>query len=87
MDKEKEIQEMADIAEIYCSNHFDEKICNNEDDCNKCTFYALAEAGYRKADEVRKETAKEILQEVGEYMSGYIWFKELCEKYGVEVDE
>lgn len=37
--------------------------------------------------DTRKETAKEILQEVGKVCGDYQWFKNLCKKYGVEVDE
>ena len=35
----------------------------------------------------RKETAKEILQEVGKACCDYQWFKNLCKKFGVEVEE
>lgn len=34
----------------------------------------------------RKETAKEILQEVGKVCGDYQWFKNLCKQYGVEVE-
>ena len=36
---------------------------------------------------VRKETAKEILREVGKVCGDYQWFKNLCKQYGVEVEE
>lgn len=59
----------------------------------------MHDAGYRKADEVRKETAKEILYmlyEMGidngilEYckifdVNGVSLAKQICEKYGVEM--
>lgn len=46
----------------------------------------LREAGYRKENETRKETAEEILKEVRKNADGR-WLAEICEKYGVEVDE
>ena len=53
----------------------------------------LYNADYRKADEVRKETAREILTELSNISVGglvmklknYPQFKEICEKYQVEV--
>ncbi len=53
----------------------------------------LYKAGYRKADEVRKEIAKEILRELGNITVGglvmrlknYPQFKEICKKYQVEI--
>ena len=53
----------------------------------------LYNADYRKADEVRKETAKEILTELSNISVGrlvmklkkYPQFKEICKKYGVEI--
>lgn len=61
----------------------------------------LDDMGYRKADEVRKEKAKEIFQELynlpvcehptigtGQYTFGRRFVKQWAkEKYGVEVDE
>lgn len=43
--------------------------------------------GYELTDKTRKETAKEILQEVRKVCGDYQWFKNLCEKYGVEVQD
>ena len=34
-----------------------------------------------------KETAREILKEVGKTCGDYQWFKNLCKQYGVEVEE
>ena len=53
----------------------------------------LYNADYRKVDEVRKETAKEILTELSNISVGglvmklknYPQFKEICKKYQVEV--
>lgn len=53
----------------------------------------LYNADYLKADEVRKETAREILTELSNISVGglvmklknYPQFKEICEKYQVEV--
>ena len=35
--------------------------------------------------QIRKETAREILQEVGKCCGDYQWFKNLCKQFGVEV--
>lgn len=42
--------------------------------------------GYELKDKTRKQTAKEILQEVRKVCGDYQWFKNLCKQYGVEVD-
>lgn len=55
----------------------------------------LYAAGYRKADTVRKETAKEILTIVGNItdseewtkLKNYQWFTDLCAKYGVKIKQ
>lgn len=55
----------------------------------------LYAAGYRKADTVRAETAKEILTIVGNIADGeewtklkdYQWFTDLCTKYGVKIKQ
>ena len=81
MDKEKEIEEIEKIIEntmVIC----DDYICIGAHE----TAEKIVNIGYRKADEVRKETAKEILKEVRQNAGGR-WLAELCEKYGVEVDE
>ena len=58
MDKQKEIEEMVEIARKHGQKVFQEteSYADIYDDMT-----AVYEAGYRKADEVRKETAKEIL--------------------------
>lgn len=56
MDKEKEIEEICEIFETDVGVY--------RDDCLLSCKYAarlLVENGYRKAEEVKKETAKEIL--------------------------
>lgn len=60
MDKEKEIEEMVDVLWRHCGNLINE-YCEGESNCANCIAKKLTDAGYRKADEVRKETAKEIL--------------------------
>ena len=85
-DKEKQIEEMAKIL--------DNQLCGNYEDAAT----ALYEAGYRKIDikcfaddlaaikeEVRKETAKEIYEQLQGHGTTLVkkWIKE---KYSVEVD-
>lgn len=96
MNKEKEIEEMAEfIGETLSVRHegdrFPLTVLTRD-------FLArrIIKAGYRKADEVRKEMAKEILQDLYDEASKYCddtmglntyEIKQLAKKYGVEVDE
>ena len=96
MDKEKEIEGMADLI-----GH------NKYVRTNEQVACILFDEGYRFADEVRKETAKEILQDVKSTLAILMVHGEYCDdwncgkviefidkvinpvetKYGVEVDE
>ncbi len=95
MSKQKEIEEMADVLWGHCGNLINE-YCEGKSHCANCIAKKLTDAGYRKADEVRKETAKEILQDLYDEASKYCddtmglntyEIKQLANKYGVEVDE
>lgn len=55
-------------------------------DCYENFLAFLETAGYRKDEEVRKETAREILDEVAKHYGG-AWLVELYKKFGVEVGE
>lgn len=60
MDKEKEIEEMRKIVQDNaCENLADGYVNTIDDD-----ILALYNAGYRKADEVKKETAKKIFEQL-----------------------
>lgn len=87
MGKEKEIEEMASI--IY--SKLNTGTYDNAFDDVGDAVVALQEAGYRKADDVRKETAKEILQVVyNEWFRSEtidLFVKNLAKKYGIKVDE
>ena len=83
MDKEKEIEEMAKFILKNRTGEDSEWIANG-----------LYEIGYRKADEVRKETAKRIADwlEEGCFSAGLdtsvFFIAELIRRsYGVEVEE
>ena len=81
MSKQKEIEEMADLIGHNKYVRTSEQVA--------CILF---DAGYRKADEVRKETAKEILDKLLTIMPhGYEQVKAFVkvreEEYGVEVDE
>ena len=83
MDKEREIEKMVEIARKH-----GQKIYKEADIYDDMT--AVYEAGYRKADEVRKETAKEVLDKLLTIMPhGYEQVKAFVkvreEEYGVEV--
>ena len=95
MDREKEIEEIEKIIEDNAYTYdYIWTVFGTSSAAEK-----LIDAGYRKADEVRKETAKEILQMlvgrtlVNKEVDGY-WFwtitaddvRFIAEKYGVEVE-
>ena len=88
LDREKELNQM--LQTIYRAGVMSETY-------NKLVAKVLIDAGYRKANEVRKETAKEILQAMNEKMNMLTgcgvpyhvkqFMEEIAKKYGVEVDE
>ena len=102
MTKQEQIEEMVktivDREKRYVIGETECKKCN----LNKCDLHcnihsnisydceALYNAGYRKADEVRKETAKEIIEwikgikHIGSLRCNLI---EIAITYGVEVEE
>ncbi len=92
MDREKEIQEIATVDSVCAKAEAACKKC-----AKKCVHYYRAidlyNAGYRKADEVRKETAKEIIQKTHDMYKKYgigkllLWANALAAEYGVEVKE
>lgn len=84
MNKEKEIEEMAKVIVNFKEKHdIPLGVGFHSVDLSK----HIIEAGYRKAEDVRKETAKDILQELYPYIGHWLTFKALKEKYGVEVEE
>lgn len=90
VNKQKEIEEMAIHIDETCDDVEDNK-CNSRK-CSLCMSKHLVKEGYRKADEVRKETAKEILQGIYALCKerGQIQFDDVfywAMKYGVGVDE
>ena len=100
MNKEKEIEEMANImynADIaskllafsleIVNNAFDKsKDLNSELHKDKLLAEELIKVGYRKADEVRKETAKEIADFL-KSIDFNLLPNVILEKYGVETDK
>ena len=99
--QEQQIEEIAKIACVACAPHAVCPILPDFRPCEAAKEYAKAvyDAGYRKADGVRKETAKEILdmlydlgidKEILECcgtfdVNGVSLAKQICEKYGVEM--
>lgn len=88
MNKEKEIEEMEfalakSISFIYATQR---GVDYND------TAKSMISLGYRKADEVRKETASEICEAVikkyhiGAYLTDS-WVIELAKQYGAELNE
>jgi hypothetical protein len=100
--KQEQIEEMAKIACATCAAG---ACCEPVDarPCDAALEYAeaLYDAGYRKADEVRKETAREILDmlydkcseindETGEGMGNFVSDDDilfLAKHYGVEIEK
>ena len=77
MDREKEIDRMVEIAREYSKD-----IANTPYYKGVVTdMTALYEAGYRKAEEVRKETAKEILQDVKSTLAILMVHGEYCDDW------
>ena len=95
MDKEKEIDELHYlIKELACRldrADIEHEWIEGQYPTEKEYAKALIDAGYRKADEVRKETAKEIFQEWHSDLkikgedTNYV--RLLAKMYGVEVEE
>lgn len=101
MTKQEQIEEISKTACVACAPHNCCPLPANFRPCEAALEYAKAvyDGGYRKADGVRKETAKEILDmlydigidnEILECCSiydvdGASLAKQICEKYGVEV--
>ena len=93
--KNKEMQ-IEEMAKIYCKTEF---LCNNGCQTEGCRIYEICDtlynAGYRKADEVRKETAEKILNELIDSSNKITFFDcrmalgldKLAKKYGVEIKE
>jgi hypothetical protein len=100
MTKQEQIEEMAVIGCVRNPQ------AHTAEECAKCDFkqgqcnaYRHAEklynAGYRKAEEVRKETAEKILNELIDSSNKITFFDcrmalgldKLTEQYGVEVEE
>ena len=102
-EEQKQIEETCEtiasmICEIYnpqCDEYEPHTCSHCYANTTKIGDFAemLYNADYRKADEVRKETAKEIFTELGNITVGrlvmrlknYPQFKEICKKYQVEV--
>ena len=88
MNKEKEIEEMVEIARKYSENFANTPYYKGV----YTDMEAIYEAGYRKADKVRKETAKEIWKDFKlqrNHFDDWEWevVKLICRTYGIEVDE
>lgn len=73
MTKQEQIEKMAKIACATCAPHNCCPLTANFRPCDAALEYAEAiyNAGYRKADEVRNETAKEILDKLNALMEQY----------------
>ena len=101
MSKEKERKEFEEIEEIYdiIASDIDINILEGDFDKIDYEFVGIKRAakeiiseGYRKADEVRKETAKEILQkwyneDKATQGDSKDYILEIAYDYGVEVEE
>ena len=93
MNKQKQIEELKKILCTPCAELVEE----HDKTKNLPAIYAetLYNAGYRKADEVRKETAEKILNELIDSSNKITFFDcrmalgldKLAKQYGVEVEE
>ena len=103
MTKQEQIEEMAKTACVACSPKACCPLLPNARPCDAALEYAKAvyDGGYRKANGVRKETAKEILDMLYDMgidkgmleccricdVNGVSLAKQICEKYDVEVEQ
>ncbi len=103
MTKQEQIEEMAKTACVACAPQAVCPILPDFRPCEAAKEYAKAvyDAGYRKVDTVRKETAKEILDMLYDMgidketleccrifdVNGVSLAKQICEKYDVEVEK
>ena len=86
----KEIEEMANAISKSCEEQIEKNRCASLR-CEMCMAEFMTDAGYRKAEEVRKETAKWFIDFLYKYRLNDTISKQdilnFAEKYGVEVDE
>lgn len=87
--REKAIAEMAMVVRKNCDPSAHQ--CNLIS-CLKCELDMLYRAGYRKSDEVRKETINEFVETVKRCLPNepylHTWLGEIAfGKFGVEVEE
>ena len=103
MTEQEQIKEMAKTACAACAPKACCPILDKFRPCEAALEYAKAvyDGGYRKADGVRKETAKEILDMLYDMgidkgmleccricdVNGVSLAKQICEKYGVEIEK
>lgn len=87
MTKEEQIEEMLQAVK---NAHLEERPHDYIKDPAKAICAVLYETGYRKADEVRQETAREILCEFWVVQWGQSELDNVCirlaEKYGVDME-
>ncbi len=63
------------------------RLDGNDVDFSQEQIMALAQIFHfkeKQENEIRKETAREILNEVGRVCGDYQWFKNLCKQYGLK---
>ena len=103
MTKQEQIEEISKTACVACAPKACCPLLANARPCDAALEYAEAiyNAGYRKVDKVRKETAKEILDMLYDIgidketleccrifdVNGVSLAKQICEKYDVEVEQ
>ena len=103
MTKQEQIEDMAKAACAACGHGYPCPVLAKYRPCEAALEYAKAvyDGGYRKADGVRKETAKEILDMLYDMgidkemleccrisdVNGVSLAKQICEKYDVEVEQ
>lgn len=89
------VEELAEAKELCRKKVGDLKINEWIKIMTLAGYEVKATSWQEKFEEVRKETAKEILAYVGNLyedgddlfqMKDYQWYKNLCKKYGVEVE-
>ena len=100
--KQEQIEEMANDIAKCCPDKVDDGCFDKNMNCVSCIAMELYNVGYRKEDEVRKETAEKFAEKLKEKIDNqqYILLptatvkymideiaKEIISEYGVEMEE
>lgn len=85
MDREKEISKLYGVFKALDRLQYD-GVHRNDTKANYAKAKWIIDNDYRKADDVRRETASDILKTIRHENISYGLYKEIAQKYGLEVE-